>query len=95
MDYREIEQIQKVNKLKSKNDCLVCEVVVPEKFTDGPMSAVHGSGGNIEMAMLIKCLGDVIESLKRNFPDAIEIIPLLKDSGIKESYKHIETMGRK
>lgn len=95
MDFREIQEMQKINRLKSENDCLICEVVVPKELKHAPMSITYGDGGSIEMAMLIKCLEDVISCLKRNFPETEEIIPLLKNQGgMKEAYKKIQTTRR-
>lgn len=92
MNYRELEEMQKINKLKKENECLVCEVVVPRKFSKGPKSVLYGTGENIEMAMLVKMLREVADSIEKNFPEIKEIIPLMKEKELKESYKHIEIM---
>lgn len=54
MNYRELQEMQKLNRLKEENDCLVCEIVIPRKFKEGPKSVIYGTGEEIEMAMLIK-----------------------------------------
>lgn len=92
MNYRELEEMQKINKLKKENECLVCEVVVPRKFKKGPKSVLYGTGENIEMAMLAKMLREVADNIEKNFPEVKEIIPMMKEKELKESYKHIEVM---
>ncbi len=36
MDTKTIEEIKNINKLKSKYNCLTCEIVVPENFEEPP-----------------------------------------------------------
>ena len=79
MDLREIQEIQNINRIKEKNDCLVCEVVITKEFKEAPISIVHGNGGNIEMAQMAKTLIDVAEQLKEQFPETRRIIPILKE----------------
>lgn len=89
-DYRKIQEMQRINTIKEKNNCLVCELVITEEFKEPPISVVHGNGGKIEMAMMIKCLEDLAENLKSNFPETKNIIPILKHTGgLKEAYKEI------
>lgn len=92
VNYRELEELQKINKLKRENDCLVCEVVVPRKFKKGPKSVLYGTGENIEMAMLTKILREVADNIEENFPNVKEIIPMLREKELKETYKSIEVM---
>lgn len=44
MNYRELQEMQKLNRLKEENDCLVCEIVIPRKFKEGPKSVIYGTG---------------------------------------------------
>lgn len=90
-DLMKIREIQKINRIKENNDCLTCEVVVTKELKVGPISVVQGNGGSIEMAQLVKTLTDVAETLKREFPEVNEIIPMLnRNSEMKTSYKHVE-----
>lgn len=96
-EFKKIQEMQRLNRIKENNDCLVCEVVITKELKEQPMSVIQGNGGEIEMAMMIKCLYDIIEALKRNFPETEQILPLLRQSGggMKEAYKHIEMERRK
>lgn len=90
-DLEQLEQLQKINRIKAENDCLICEIVVPRKFQHSPVSVVHGNGGIIEFAEMIKCLEDMASNLKHNFPETEEVLPLLrKQSKYNESYKFIK-----
>lgn len=94
-DYRKIQEIQRINRIKEKNDCLICEVVITKEFKEAPISVVQGNGGSIEMAQMVKTLIDVAESLKREFPEINEIIPMLnQNSGMRTAYKQVESWGR-
>ncbi len=94
-DYRKIQEMQRINRIKENNDCLTCEVVITRKFKEAPISIVQGNGGPIEMAQMVKTLTDVAESLTREFPEIKEIIPLLnKDNGMRTAYKQVESWGR-
>lgn len=93
MDFRDIEEYQKLNRLKSKYDCLVCEIVVPRKLEENIMSAIYGEGGDIEMAMLIRYLEDVADKLKETFPQVAKILPIIPEANLKEAYKHVENRG--
>ena len=90
MDFRDIEEYQKLNRLKSKHNCLVCEVVVPEKMKEGMASVVYGEGGNIEMAILIDTLEKMANNLKKNFPKAVNILPIISEMNLEETYKRVE-----
>lgn len=93
MDFRQVEETQKINKIKSENDCLVCEVVITREFKHTPISIIQGYGGPIEMAQMVKTLTDVSESLVREFPEIKDIIPMLnQNSGMRTAYKSIEKM---
>lgn len=88
MNMKAIEEIQRLNRLKSKYECITCEVVVPKELREHPMSIVQGDCGTIEVAVLIKNLEDIIECLKKTFPEVKPILPELRKHGkIKESYK--------
>lgn len=90
MDFRQIEETQKLNKIKRENECLVCEVVVTKEFKHTPISIIQGHGGPIEMA---KTLIDVANSLTREFPEIKDIIPMLnQNSGMRTAYKSVEKM---
>lgn len=92
MDLREIQEIQNINRIKEKNDCLVCEVVITKEFKEAPISIVHGNGGSIEMAQMAKTLVDVAEQIKEQFPETKWIIPILnKHGGMRTSYKKVES----
>ena len=92
MDFREIQETQRINRVKEKNDCLVCEVVITKEFKEAPISIVKGHGGLIEMAQMAKTLVDVAEQLKREFPEIREIIPILNErGGMKTAYKKVES----
>lgn len=92
MDFRQIEETQKINKIKSENECLVCEVVITKEFKHAPISIVQGHGGPIEMAQMVKTLTDVANSLIREFPEIKNIIPMLnQNSGMRTAYKSVET----
>ena len=94
-DLMKIREMQKINRIKENNDCLTCEVVVTKGLKVGPISVVQGNGGPIEMAQMVKTLIDVAESLKKEFPEINEIIPMLnKNSGMRTAYKQVETWGR-
>jgi hypothetical protein len=45
MNFRQIQEIQKINRLKEENECLTCEVVVVKEFKKAPVSIVQGNGG--------------------------------------------------
>ena len=88
MNFRQIQEIQKINRLKEENECLTCEVVITKEFREAPISIVQGHGGPIEMAQMVKTLTDVAKSLKREFPEINEIIPMLnKNGGMRTAYK--------
>lgn len=92
MNFRQIQEIQKINRLKEENECLTCEVVVVKEFKKAPVSIVQGNGGPIEMAQMAKVLMDVAEQLKKEFPEINEIIPMLdKNGGMKTAYKKVES----
>ena len=87
----QLEQLQKINRIKAENDCLICEIVVPRKFKHSPVSVVQGNGEMIEVAEMIKCLEDIANNLKQNFPETEEILPLIrKQAKYNESYKFIK-----
>lgn len=95
MNFRQIQEIQKINRLKEENECLTCEVVITKEFREAPISIVQGHGGPIEMAQMVKTLTDVAKSLKREFPEINEIIPMLnKNGGMRTAYKQVENWGR-
>ena len=79
MDFREIQETQRINRIKEKNECLTCEVVITKEFKEAPISIVQGHGGPIEMAQMAKTLVDVAEQLKREFPEIQKIIPMLDE----------------
>lgn len=92
MDFRQIEETKKINKIKSEHDCLVCEVVITKEFKHAPISIVQGHGGSIEMAQMVKTLTDVAQSLKKEFPEINNIIPMLdQEGGMKVAYKQVES----
>ena len=64
-DFRKIQEMQRINRIKANNDCLTCEVVITKEFKEVPISIVQGHGGPIEMAQMVKTLTDVAESLKK------------------------------
>lgn len=95
MNFSQIQEIQKINRLKEENECLTCEVVITKEFREAPISIVQGHGGPIEMAQMVKTLTDVAKSLKREFPEINEIIPMLnKNGGMRTAYKQVESWGR-
>ncbi len=94
-DFRKIQEMQRINRIKENNECLTCEVVITKEFRETPISIVQGNGGPIEMAQMVKTLMDVAESLKKEFPEINEIIPMLnKNSGMRTAYKQVESWGR-
>ena len=101
-DFRRIQETQRINRIKASNDCLTCEVVITKEFKEapisivqghgGPISIVQGHGGPIEMAQMVKTLTDVAESLKKEFPEINEIIPLLNQNNeMRTAYKKVES----
>ena len=93
MDFRQIQELQKINRIKESSECLVCEVVIPKELKQSPVSIVHGSAGDIEMALMIQYLEGIIDSIKQNCPEVKRILPLLKEHGsVKETYTKIERM---
>lgn len=91
MDFREIQETQRIKRVKEKNDCLICEVVITKEFKEAPISIVQGHGGPIEMAQMANTLIDVAEQLKREFPEIKEIMPILNEhGGMKTAYKQVE-----
>lgn len=94
-DYRKIQQKQKINRIKENNVCLTCEVIITKEFKEAPISVVEGNGGPIEMAQMVKTLNDVADSLKMEFPEINEIIPMLnQNNGMRTAYKQIESWER-
>ncbi len=94
-DYRRMQEIQRLNKIKENNDCLCCEIVITKEFKEPPISVVQGNGGLIELAQMAKSLIDVAESLKREFPEIKEIIPMLNQSGgMRTAYKQVDSWER-
>lgn len=92
MNFREIQEIQRINRIKRENDCLVCEVVITKEFKEAPISIVQGHGGPIEMAQMAKTLIDVAEQIKKQFPETKSIIPILNEhGGMKTAYKKVES----
>lgn len=92
MDFKQIEEEQKIKRIKENNKCLTCEVVITKEFKEPPISIVKGNGGPIEMAQMAKVLIDIAEQLKREFPEINEIIPKLdRHGGMKTAYKKVET----
>lgn len=94
MNYRELQEMERIKKLKEQKKCMCCEVVVPEKFEGGPVSVIYGECGDIEMAMLIHTLEEIAESLKKGFPEARELLPFISKGNIKEAYKKVEKISR-
>ena len=93
-DFRKIQEIQKMNKIKENNECLICEIVIPKELKESPVSILHGTGGSIEAAIMVEYLEGTIESIKQNFPGVKNILPMVKQHGsVKEAYKSIEIMG--
>lgn len=91
-DYNQIKEMQRMNRIKEQNECLTCEIVITKEFKEAPISIVQGHGGPIEMAQMAKVLIDVAESLKKEFPEINEIIPMLnKHGGMKTAYKKVES----
>lgn len=71
---------------------LTCEIVITKEFKEAANTIVQGHGGPIEMAQMAKVLIDVAESLKKEFPEINEIIPMLnKHGGMKTAYKKVES----
>lgn len=94
-DFRKIQETQRINRIKANNDCLTCEVVITKEFKEAPISIVQGHGGPIEMAQMVKTLTDVAESLKREFPEINEIMPMLnQNNGMRTAYKQVESWER-
>lgn len=91
MDYKEIQERQKINRIKENNDCLTCEIVITKEFKEAPISIIQGDGGPIEMAQMAKTLRDVSEALIKEFPEVKKILPMLNDGGVTTAYKKIET----
>ena len=92
MDFREIQETQRINRIKAENDCLTCEVVITKELKKEPLSIVQGHGGPIEMAQMAKTLIDVAEQLKKEFPEIQKIIPILDEhGGMKTAYKKVES----
>lgn len=90
MNLKAIEEMQRLNRLKSKYECMTCEVVVPKDIAEHPMSIVQGNCGRIEVAIMIRNLEDIIDCLKKTFPEVNAILPELRKHGrLKESYKCI------
>lgn len=92
-DYRKIQEMQKLNRIKENNDCLTCEVVITKEFKESPISIIQGSGGPIEMAQMVKTLRDIADTIVKEFPETKQILPMLKSGGVKTSYKQVETWG--
>ena len=89
-DFRRIQETQRINRIKAR-----CEVVITKEFKEAPISIVQGNGGPIEMAQMVKTLTDVAESLKKEFPEINEIIPMLnQNNGMRTAYKQVESWGR-
>ena len=42
-DLRELQEIQRLNRIKEKNDCLVCEIVITKEFKEAPISIIQGN----------------------------------------------------
>ncbi len=92
MDFKQIEEVQRIKRIKENNKCLTCEVVITKEFKEPPISIVQGNGGPIEMAQMAKVLIDIAEQLKREFPEINEIIPMLdRHGGMKTAYKKVES----
>ena len=92
MDFRQLQETQKMNRIKEEYDCLTCEVIVVKEFKKAPISIVQGNGGPIEMAQMAKVLMDVAKQLKKEFPEINEIIPMLDEQGgMKTAYKKVES----
>lgn len=90
INLKEMEEKQRLNRLKSKYECVTCEVVVPKDMIEEPMSIVQGSCGVIEIAAMICNLEDIINCLKNTFPEVKKIyIKLRKHGRMKEAYKCI------
>ncbi len=60
------------------------------------MYFINGEAGIIEIAEMIKCLEELAENLKIEFPKAKTHIKKLKKSGsMQEEYKRVEKKERK
>ena len=91
MNFREIQEIQRINRIKRENDCLVCEVVITKEFKEAPISIVQGHRGPIEMAQMAKTLIDVAEQIKKQFPETKSITrSRVEHGGMKTAYKKVE-----
>lgn len=90
MEDRKMKEMERMQKIKDNNECLVCEIVVAKEFKEKPMSILQGDGGTIEMAQMVKTLIDTAEALSREFPEVKKIIPMLnQSSGMKTAYKEV------
>ena len=91
MNFRQYQEMQKLNRIKRENDCLVCEIVITKELKHPPISIVQGNGGPIEMAQMAKVLTDVAEALVREFPEIKDIMPMIKEhGGMRTAYKQVE-----
>lgn len=92
MDFRDIQETQRINKIKENNDCLTCEIVITKEFKEPPIAIIRGYGGTIGMAQMAKCLIDIAEQIKQQFPETKRIIPILNEyQGMKTVYKKVES----
>lgn len=90
-DLKVIQERQRLNRLKSKFECLTCEVVVPKGLEEHPMSILQGNCDEIEVGIMILNLEEIVECLKKNFPEVKQILPELRRHGrLKESYKYVK-----
>ena len=99
--YKKLEKVlQERRIIKDKIDLIntikpYTSKFITKEFREAPISIVQGHGGPIEMAQMVKTLTDVAESLKREFPEINEIIPMLnRNGGMRTAYKQVESWGR-
>ena len=91
MNYRQYDELRKINELKKQEGSFVCEIVIPKDYfnrKESPASILYGNTGIIEIAMMKKTLKAIIESLDNNFPETKKIEPYLNIE-MGENYKEI------
>ena len=64
IDFKQMEILKEMQKVKEKNECFVCEIVVP--FNKDIHSTVYGQTDNETLIAMIKSLEMIAQDLKKH-----------------------------
>ena len=75
IDFKQIETLKEMQKVKERNECLVCEIVVP--YNKDIQSTIYGQGNEVSTIAMIKTLEMMAQDLKKDLKEGLS-------NGVKE-----------